>query len=184
MKTTVIFLFFIISTLVYFGCTSKQTKVREHAEAINYQHQRVVNRLDALERSLESYVPDLMDKTWSEALQQLDSAELAVRGLRPVSPESDLRAEALLLFDTYRLLLNNDYPEIIERQKKPAGSFTIADQFLVENLGRLIASNRQRAKQRYEREAATVLESWDVPFKPVIAEVDEVTPSRMPESAE
>jgi hypothetical protein len=181
MRRIAVLLVISLTTLAYLGCTSKQTRIREHAEAINYEHQRVVNRLDALERSLESYIPEVMDRAYREALQQIDSAEHAVQSLQPVNPESNLRDEALLLFDTYRLLLMNDYPEIIERQKKPAGTFTIADQFLVENLGLLISNQRQRAKQRYEGEAAKVLDSWEIPFKPVIAELDEATPSRTPE---
>ncbi len=157
------------------SCGNRGERVREHVEAINYEHQLVVNRLDALERSLESYIPEMMDKALEDAFRQIDSSTVVVQSLRPVSPETDLRSEALLLFDTYRLLLENDYFEIIERQKKPAGRFTAADQFLVENLGRLIYNNRQRARTKYEREAALVLEEFGISFKPVVAELDEET---------
>jgi hypothetical protein len=176
MKRAVIYSFSLLIValmLVFFSCSRRGDRVREHVEKINFEHQLVINRLDALERALETYIPDIMDKAYEDAVRQLDSSAVVIRSLQPVTPETDLRAEALLLFDTYRILLKNDYQEIVERQKKPAGAFTVADQFLVENLGRLIYNNRKRAKEKYEREAAGVLEAWGIAFSPVVAEFDE-----------
>jgi len=169
-SVSLLLLVLLVSTI---SCSRRGDRVRAHVEAINFEHQLVINRLDALERALETYIPDIMDKAFDDALRQLDSSAAVIRMMKPVTPETDLRAEALLLFDTYRILLKNDYIEIVERQKKPAGAFTVADQFLVENLGRLIFNNRKRAKEKYEREASMVLEAFGIPFRPVVAELDE-----------
>lgn len=176
----IVILIVLISVLT--GCTSKRTKVKEYVEAINYEHQLVVNRLDALERSLESYIPDIMERTYNDVLNQLDSSEMVVRGLKPVTEESDLRDDALLLFDTYRLLLTNEYSEMIQRQKKPAGSFTVADEFLVHNLGNFVANHRRKAKEKYEREAANVLEQYKIPFEPVAEESPDSNSSKTKDS--
>lgn len=176
------FTFLVIIITLISGCTSKKDRVREYVEAINYEHQLVVNRLDALERALESYIPDIMDRTYIQVREQLDSSEAVIRSLKPVNKDSDLRDDALLLFDTYRLLLENEYSEIIERQKKPAGTFTVADEFLVNNLGVFVANNRIKAKAKYEREAAAVLEKYNIPFKPVVEELSDSNSARMKDS--
>lgn len=165
-----IFLTFSVLLLIT-GCTREKDRVREQIDAINYEHQLVVNRLDALERALESYVPDIMDRTYLQALEQLDSSEIVIRSLPGVNSENDMRDEALLLLDRYRLLLNNEYPEIIRIQKKPAGKFTAADEFLVINLGKHIDNYRRRAKETYEKEAASVLEKYGISFSPVTEEI-------------
>jgi len=175
-------LFMVIIITVLTGCSSKKDRIREYVEAINYEHQLVVNRLDALERALESYIPDIMDRTYIQVLEQLDSSEVVIRSLKPVNKDSDLRDDALLLFDTYRLLLKNEYSEIIQRQKKPAGTFNMADEFLVNNLGIFIANNRIKAKAKYEREAAAVLEKYNIPFKPVVEELSDSNSARMKDS--
>lgn len=171
--------FLVIITTLLSGCTSKKERVREYVEAINYEHQLVVNRLDALERALESYIPDIMERTYSQVQEQLDSSEVVIRSLKLVNRDSDLRDDALLLFDTYRLLLENEYSEIIRRQRKPAGTFTAADEFLVNNLGVFIANNRRKARAKYEKEAAALLEEYNIPFKPVIEELPDSNSSRM-----
>lgn len=172
-----------VSVVLLPGCSRKKERVKAYVEAINFEHQLVVNRLDALERSLESYIPEIMDKAYGDVLQQLDSSELVVRNLKPPRADANLRDEALLLFDTYRLLVENEYIEIIERQKKPAGRFTVADEFLVNNLGKFIHNNRNKAKIKYEQVAAGILEQYGIPFEPVNEEVPAVNPSKTPGSA-
>jgi len=165
------------------GCGRSKERVRTQVQTISFEHQLVVNRLDAMERSLESYVPSIMDKTYQEVLMQLDSSTVVIKGLKPLKEDEDLRDDALLLFDTYRLLVENEYGEMIRRQKKPAGTFTAADEFLVANLGKHVALNRRRAKEKYEKEAARVLAAHNIAFEPVKEEVPEVSSSKTPDSA-
>lgn len=172
------------SFLFLSSCTSRKQRIKEYVEAINFEHQLIINRLDAMERALESYVPDIMDKAYEDALRQLDSSVIVVKQLTPPTNDANLRDDALLLFDTYRLLLENDYFEIKERQKKPAGRFTVADEFLVTNLGKLIYNNRKSAGSKYERVAAEVLEQYGIPFTPVAEDVVDVSSSKTPDSTE
>lgn len=165
------------------GCSQNKERVRTQIKTINFEHQLVVNRLDALERSLESYVPSIMDKTYQEVLVQLDSSTVIIKGLKQVKEDTDLRDDALLLFDSYRLLVENEYSEMIRRQKKPAGTFTAADEFLVTNLGKHVSVNRKRAKEKFETEAARVLAEYNIAFEPVKEEVPEVSSSKTPDSA-
>jgi hypothetical protein len=171
-----------IPLLLFTSCSSRKKKAEACVKAINYEHQLVVNRLDALERSLESYIPEGMDRAYQQVMAQLDSSEVVIRGLKGMKMEDDLRDDALLMFDTYRLLLENEYVEIIKRQKKPAGAFTVADEFLVNNLGRHININRQRAKVKFEKEAAVVLEKYGVPFEPVADELSDVSSAKTQDS--
>lgn len=174
-------LLMLLPALVFTSCSRKKDKVKTYVQAVNYEHQRVINRLDALERALESYVPSIMDKTYQEVFIQLDSSEKVINALKPLKTEENLRDDAMLLFDTYRLLLENEYSEIIRRQKKSAGTFTVADEFLVTNMGKHIAVNRKKAKEKFEREAALVLAKYKIPFEPVKEEAAEVSSSKTPE---
>ena len=185
MRKKSVFLFLAIFTAILLlpGCSQKKLKVKLFIEKINFEHQLVINRLDALERSLESYVPGIMDKTYQEALDQLDSSETVIRNLKPLKGEDDLRYDALVMFDTYWLLLTNEYAEIVTRQKKPAGTFTAADEFLVANLGKFIGINRKRAKEKYEKAAALVLEKHDLQFEPVTGELPEISSAKTKDSA-
>lgn len=175
----------LFSVLLLPSCTGRKQKVKEYVEAINFEHQLVINRLDALERALEVYVPDIMDKAYEDVLRQLDSSSIAVKRLKPPTNDANLHDDALLLFDTYRLLLENDYFEMKERQKKPAGRFTVADEFLVNNLGKHIDKNRKSARARYEKVAAAVLEQYGIPFMPVEEEaLVEISSSKTPDAGE
>ncbi|MFO7722177.1 MAG: hypothetical protein R6V49_03040 [Bacteroidales bacterium] len=181
MKRDVFFLLIMIagaSVVVLPSCTRKKDRVKEYIETINAEHQRVADGLDALERSLEQYIPEDMDRSYQAAMDQLDSSALVIAQLEVLKGEEDLRDDAVMLFDTYRMLLSNEYSEIIRLQKKPAGTFTYQDQFYVENLGKFITNHRRKAKEKFETEAALVLERYKVPFSPVIAELDTVSSAR------
>ncbi len=168
--------------LVFTSCGRKKERARTQVKTINYEHQLVINRLDALERSLESYVPSIMDNTYQEVLNQLDSSTVVIKALKPLKEDEDLRDDAVLLFDTYRLLMKNEYSEMVRRQKKPAGTFTAADEFLVANLGKYVFINRKRAREKFEKEAARVLALYNIPFEPVTEEAPEVSSSKTPDS--
>jgi hypothetical protein len=159
----------VCSMITTTSCHRKKGEVKAYVETINQVHQQVIDRFDELDNTLERYHPDSMDLALLKAQLRLDSAEVAVNGLEAVNPESDLKSDALLLFSTYRMILNDNYADMILHLKKPAGTFRPADQFYVNNLGELIYRRRQKAKERYELEAAKVLATFDIPFKPVMA---------------
>lgn len=159
----------VISVCTMTSCHRKKGKVKAYVETINQVHQQVIDRFDELEHTLESYIPDSMDHALMKAQMQLDSAEMVVNGMEAVNPESDLKSDALLLFSTYRMILSDNYTDMIRHLKKPAGTFRPADEFYVNNLGGLIYRRRLKAKERYELEAAKVLATFDIPFKPVMA---------------
>jgi hypothetical protein len=170
----------LVAMLTLTSCGRKKEQVKLQVKTINYEHQLVVNRLDALERSLESYVPSIMDKAYQDVMNQLDSSTVLIKGLKTLKEDEDLKDDAMLLFDTYRLLLENEYSEMVKRQKKPAGTFTAADEFLVANLGKHIAVNRKKAKEKFENEAARILALYDIPFDPVQPERSDTIPSTKP----
>jgi hypothetical protein len=180
MKRDVFFLMMLlmVAIVVQPACNRKKLRVKAYIEMINAEHQQVVDKLDALERSMEQYIPADMDRSFQSAMDQLDSSELVIRQLDVLKGEEDLRDDATMLFDTYRMLLRNEYSEIIALQKKPAGTFSHKDQFYVENLGKFITNHRRKAKEKFEKEAALVLERYKVPFSPVVAELDVPSSSR------
>jgi hypothetical protein len=174
-------LLLMLTAILFSSCGRNKERARQQVKTINYEHQLVVNRLDALERSLESYIPSIMDKTYLEVLSQIDSSTVVIKALKPLKEDEDLRDDAMLLFDTYKLLLDNEYSEIIRRQQKPAGSFTAGDEFLVKNLGKHVSINRKRAKEKFEKEAARVLALYNIPFEPVQDEIIDSVSNKKPE---
>jgi hypothetical protein len=181
MKRDVFFLLMIlmiVGVVILPSCNRKKIKVKEYIETINGEHQRVVDKLDALERSLEQYIPADMDRSYQTVLDQLDSSAMVIAQLELLNGEDDLRDDVVMLFDTYRMLLTREYSEIIRLQKKPAGTFTVQDQFYVENLGKFITNHRRKAKGKFEAEASLVLAKYKIPFAPVVAELDVASSSR------
>lgn len=135
-----IFILAIVFTIFSDGCGTsheKRTAVSYHDSLIVHQ-KRIVDQTDKLNAAIETYVKEDMEKEHENLLKQLSATSLYIQNTTPFENDTTLRKGLKKLSDSYLLLANTEYNQVIDRMKKDDSSFTNSDQQFVDSLNKEI----------------------------------------------
>ncbi|HNW99146.1 MAG TPA: hypothetical protein PKK00_12120 [Bacteroidales bacterium] len=119
---------FISFTFISCGPSSKDAKA--YNDALVAQEEQVINAEKELVLALtKNLSASQTDAAYEKLLKQLEKSTDSVKSVKDFNGKSDLKDALMVLFETYKTVVNKDYPEIIKLNKTNDTIITMAEDF-------------------------------------------------------
>lgn len=129
----------ILSITAFLSCTRQSAA--DYSNSIILEQQAIVNKIDALKKSINDYYsssPDtalnLIDAAFDSAVFQIDSGLYFIGKLNNFKNDSSLKNGALELFESYKNVIEKNYSKLIALYKIPETLFSTDDQIEIDSL--------------------------------------------------
>jgi len=110
--------------LILSSCGPTAEEAAEYNDKIIAEQSAIVVKIDKLDESFQYYIPADMDAAYNEAINQISKSVEAVTALDKFDGKTDFKDEALVLFSSYKTILESEYKEMVRIYKIPDEQFT------------------------------------------------------------
>jgi hypothetical protein len=146
-----ILLFFVPTVLIFIlSCKPSVKEALAYNDTIVYYHEEIHKKIAFLNDTYNNYVPQEMDKAYSEAKKVTEQGINFVDSLEAFHDDDSYRKASLELFKTYKLVLDVEHVRIMELLKLPEKKFQQAE---IEELDRLKEISRKKIESKIEEVA-------------------------------
>jgi len=117
---------FLLLTVVLFSFTVFAQDVEiatKYNDRIVELNANIISSFDKLIDSYEKYIPEEMDSSYAEALATVNYGIKKIKRLAPFENDSNFKIRTLVLFKTYKMVLEDEYNWIIKLLKLPENDY-------------------------------------------------------------
>jgi hypothetical protein len=106
------------------SCGPSSDKAMAYNDKIIDEQIAIIDRIDFMYESFKNFVPEEMDKAYNGARMQIDSGIIRVSKMEAFDESTHFRDSAIILFNVYKSVFENEFKEMVSIYKLPDKKFT------------------------------------------------------------
>jgi hypothetical protein len=114
----------VLAAMFLTSCGPSTDQAIAYNDAIIDEQVAIIDKIDFMYESFKNFVPDEMDKAYSDALAQLETGTANVSKMDAFDGKTDFRDAAIELFKAYKSVFDNEFKEMITIYKLPDDQYT------------------------------------------------------------
>jgi len=115
---------FLFISAVLISCGPTSDNASKYNDALVSWQTKVFQKESVLIEAFSKNMPDKLDISYEELVKQLKESSDSVQKIKTFAGKTDLKDAAMKVFEAYKDVTENDYPEMIKLAKTPDSLYT------------------------------------------------------------